>query len=62
MILKRWPFGWCAFMLLMFNLWRMGNDTKLRVWNDPVCAVFFVGYLLCCAIAISIRTPAPSGD
>lgn len=58
--MKRWPFGAAAALLICINMLRLGSDIKLRIWNDPVCAIFFVGYVICIAIALAIRTTTSS--
>lgn len=57
--MRRWPFATAAFLLFVINVLRLGNDSKLRIWNDPVCATIFTGYLICVAIALAVRTPTP---
>lgn len=56
MRLVRWPFVLTAALLFLINMSRLGNNQDLRVWNDSVCAVFFVGYMICISIATAIRT------
>lgn len=60
--MRRWPFGLVALTLFLINILRLGTNSALRIWNDPVCAIFFVGYLICCAIALAIKPSAPPVD
>lgn len=59
--MRRWPFYAVIILLLATNVSRLSFNKALQVWNDPVCAVFFVGQLICWAIAMAIKssTPAP---
>jgi hypothetical protein len=55
MKLKRWPFAVTALVFFLINVFRLNSNQQLRVWNDPVCAIFFVGYMLCIAVIMSIK-------
>ncbi len=57
--MKRWPFAIAGCTLFIFNILRLGSNSTLRVWNDPICAIFFVGYLICCALTCAVTTHAP---
>jgi hypothetical protein len=51
--MRRWPFALVAIACFAMNMSRLSPVTT--VGNDPVSAIYFVGYLLSVAIAISIK-------
>lgn len=57
--MRSWPFVIAVCVLFVINMLRLGSDNTLRIWNDPVCATVFTGYLICVAIALAARTPTP---
>jgi hypothetical protein len=57
--MRRWPFACAAIIIFTLNMYRLSGNLTLRIWNDPTCAALFIGYMICIAIAVAIRTPTP---